>query len=141
MIQHARLWPREIFDREKAFVRNLPILNEPGVYVLYRDDVPYYIGQAKRLRSRLSWHANVVGSRYHNFWNFFSVFVAKDPAERSQIEAILIAAMPTANSAKPNLDRQKIPVLVRKMMRELRQHRVKQPDGVANSRGHHSRNV
>src|SRR5947209_4611415 len=85
-IQYARMWPREVFDclvvdekpRKQAMAKGLEILTKPGVYILYRDDLPYYIGQASRLRSRLWQHANVPGARYHNFWNFFSVFVAED---------------------------------------------------------------
>src|SRR5690348_2275021 len=100
MIPYARMWPREIFDRGRSFVHTLDILEKPGVYVLYRDDIPYYVGQATKLRTRLWAHANVPGARYHNFWNFFSVFVADDARRRNEIEAILIAAMPTANSAK-----------------------------------------
>ena len=105
-IQYARMWPREIFDCDRRLAREIDILSRPGVYVLYRDDVPYYVGQASRLRTRLWQHANVPGSRYHNFWNFFSVFVPEDASRRDEIEAILIAAMPTANSAKPRLARE-----------------------------------
>src|SRR5438105_4226830 len=124
MIPYARMWPREIFDRERSLARGLEILIKPGVYVLYRDDMPYYIGQAAKLESRLRRHANVPGGRYHNFWNFFSVFVAEDRTRRNQIEAILIAAMPTANSAKPKLERENLPVEVCRMMRDIRRSRV-----------------
>jgi hypothetical protein len=59
---YARMWPREVFDRfvpvpgkkkERSLAKTLDILTKPGVYVLYRDGVPYYIGKATKMRSRL----------------------------------------------------------------------------------------
>jgi len=95
--QHARMWPREVFYRiipkekhrqpktgkrqQRLMFRTIELLKEPGVYVLYQDGVPYYIGQAKRLRGRLWRHACVPDSRYYNFWNHFSAFVVEDPIE------------------------------------------------------------
>ena len=79
--------------------RTIELLKKPGCHILYRDGVPYYIGQAKKLRGRLWQHACVPDSRYYNFWNHFSAFVVEDPDHRNEIEAILVAAMPTANSA------------------------------------------
>ena len=90
--------------------------------MLYRDDIPYYIGQAAKLRSRLRRHATAPDSRYYNFWNFFSVFVVADPKSRSEIEGLLIAAMPTANSMKPKLPRENFPPEVREMVRKIRRH-------------------
>lgn len=130
-IAFARMWPREVFDylvpkenssRTQKLARGLEILKEPGVYVLYRDDIPYYVGQAAKLRSRLWGHACNPGGRYYNFWTFFSVFVVKDKKYRDQIEGILIAAMPTANSAKPKLARHPFPKPVRDMAHKIRRH-------------------
>jgi len=120
--EYARMWPREVFFRlvrnesryrlvrnesdkgqKIAVPRGLELLNEPGVYVLYRDGMPYYVGQATKLHDRLWAHACLPGARYHNFWNHFSAFVIEQPALRNQVEGILIAAMPTANGAKPRL--------------------------------------
>jgi hypothetical protein len=39
----------------------------------------------------------------YNFWTHFSAFVVEDVAHRNELEGILIAAMPTANSATPDL--------------------------------------
>ena len=133
--QYARMWPREVFDvlipvegRQKQLLARAPelkFLANPGVYILYRDEVPYYVGQAKKLRGRLWQHANVPGARYYNFWNFFSAFVVADPKERDRLEGILIASMPTANGVKPRLPKEKLPAVVRDLMRELRQRKVK----------------
>ena len=124
---YARMWPRAVFDhfatdehRKKALVESLELFDKAGVYVLYRDDIPYYVGQADRLRRRIRHHANKSGSRYYNFWNFFSAFVIEDKATRDEIEGILIAAMPTANGVQPKLRKEKFPKSVREMMRQIR---------------------
>jgi hypothetical protein len=124
---HVRMWPRAIFDRyvvvdgkKKHLDRTLKILRKPGVYVLYRDDLPYYVGQATMLWQRLHQHSTRPGGRYDLFWNYFSVFVEEDKDMRNRIEAILIAAMPTSNSAKPRLDRDPYPKEVIRMMRDVR---------------------
>lgn len=121
----ARMYPREIFnDRTRNssgklvnIARTLEILREPGVYILYRDDQPYYIGKAKRLNSRLYSHARRPGSKYDLFWNYFSVFVVENAKHRAEVEAMLIAAIPTANGARPRLERHPYPPIVRTVMR------------------------
>ena len=128
------MWPREVFDllvpNDKGKGKNvilgkgLKLVNKPGVYVLYRDDIPYYIGQAAKLRHRLWSHAGSPGERYSNFWNYFSAFVIRNPKMRDEIEGILIAAMPTANSAKPKLQRAKFPLEVSRMVRTIRHHQA-----------------
>jgi hypothetical protein len=140
---YARMWPRDIFyrrvepDRTKnpsaqtktkrrtarLLFRTIELLKKPGVYVLYRGDVPYYVGQATKLRTRLWGHACRPGARYFDHWNFFSAFVIEDPRHRNQIESILIAAMPTANSMKP-LKKEPLPQPVTKMIREMQDIRA-----------------
>ncbi len=126
---YGRMWPREVFyclvpnekgkGKKTYLAKGLDLVNEPGVYVLYRDDIPYYVGQAAKLRHRLWAHACAPGARYHNFWNYFSAFVIESPDLRNQVEGILIAAMPTANSAKPRLERAKFPAAVSEMTRVI----------------------
>jgi len=133
------MWPREVFHRlaerkkrvqkgEKSgprlLFREIEPLKKPGVYVLYRDAVPYYVGQAQKLRLRLNPHACVPDSRYYNFWNFFSAFVVEDRNDRNEIEGILIASMPTANSAKPRIKKESLPAGVRRMVREIQRKRA-----------------
>jgi hypothetical protein len=131
-IAYARMWPREVFyclvqnengskRKKQPIAKGLEFVEDPGVYVLYRDDIPYYVGQAKKLRHRLWAHACTPGARYHNFWNFFSAFVIRDPDLRNQVEGILIAAMPTANGAKPRLKRIGYSPAVRQMARDINQ--------------------
>lgn len=106
---YARMWPREVFDRTDAngsrrqpLVESLQLFDKPGVYVLYRDDVPYYVAQATRLRRRIRKHASQPGSKYY--------------------EGVLIAPMPTANGAKPRLPKEKFPRSVVDMMRGIRRN-------------------
>lgn len=108
-----RMWPRAIFHtpvndgRKGSIAHWIPKLAESGVYILYRDDVPFYVGQAKKLRTRLRQHANGVKSSKTYFWNYFSAFLVKDPSHIKEVEAILISAMPSvvSNSSKPALER------------------------------------
>src|SRR5262249_42130442 len=129
-IVYARMLPRDVFyclvqnengSKRKKIVlaKGLEFVEEPGVYVLYRDDIPYYVGKAAKLRNRLWAHACKPGARYHNFWNFFSAFVVHDPKLRNLIEAILITAMPTANGAKPRLRKIPFSPAVRRMANDI----------------------
>ena len=49
--EYAELWPREVFDiregKNRLLTEAQELLSGPGVYVLYRDDVPYYIGKTE----------------------------------------------------------------------------------------------
>ena len=132
--QYVRMWPREVFDRvatieegahRQLLVKGLDVLSNPGVYILYRDDEPYYIGKTKDGMWHRIWaHANQPGKRLYLFWNFFSAFVINDPKLRTAVEGILIAAMPTANSANPKLPKERMPQPVRDLLREMRRNRV-----------------
>src|SRR5579863_8765669 len=123
---YARMWPRDVFakaraegvgnKRKRLIAKSLEFLQVKGVYVLYRDDVPYYIGQATKLRNRLWGHALNPESRYFHFWNFFSAFAVENQKHRNELEGVLIASMPTANSAKPRLQRERMPPVVRELL-------------------------
>jgi hypothetical protein len=124
---YARMWPREVFDRiisvdgkNKMLAKHLDILENHGIYILYRDGVPYYIGKATKLRTRLLRHAWDIHSRHYNLWNVFSFFVVDDLGRRDEIEGILIAAMPTANSARPKLPGERMHKRIAMMLQELR---------------------
>lgn len=115
---YVRMWPRALFDMHKAnrLIFNLPEFKEkfrlfwgPGVYVLYRDEHPYYVGQAsKQLFKRLHAHANQSSDRYFSFWDSFSAF-AVPKKHLDEVEAVLIATVPTANSANPRLNPDRLP--------------------------------
>jgi hypothetical protein len=127
---YARMWPREVFGRfaplkgaaskrKKMMAKGLSFLEGSGVYVLYRDDKPHYIGQATKLRHRLWLHATKSESAYFHFWNFFSAFAVPDKKHRDELEGVLIAAMPTANGAKPRLQKEAMPKEVRDLLRKI----------------------
>jgi hypothetical protein len=123
--KHVRMWPREIFDRVDIIGKGKnrlldDELKQPGVYVLYRDDKPYYVGKAENMRGRISQHATNPTDRLYHLWNFFSAFVIKNKRLTPQVEGILIAAMPTANNANPKLPTQRMPTKVRDLLREIR---------------------
>lgn len=104
---HARMWPRALFDVPISqgggkLVKRFPILGNSRVYILYRDDIPYYIGQATKLVTRLTSH-HKPGARYSLFWNYVSVFALDSRDEMNKIEAILITVFPTVNGATPRI--------------------------------------
>lgn len=122
---YVNMWPRAVFDlREgKKLVPELrEYLSSPGVYVLYRDDHPYYIGKASRkLFHRLWAHANGTRDKHYHFWNYFSAYLVPKKISRDAIEAILIAAMPTtANSSSPRFRRLHLPKRLARMLGHLR---------------------
>jgi hypothetical protein len=111
---YLKMWPRAALDlRNEKGHKHLEdiwrLLRYPGVYILYRDDQPYYIGRSeKTVGNRIYSHAIQPRDRYYNFWNFFSVFlVPKSHIE--EVEGILIAAFPTENAATPKFKRLSLP--------------------------------
>ncbi len=125
---YASMWPRQVFDDKHGktvLAAQLPFLRQKGVYVLYRNEHPYYIGKSgDSLFARLSGHAMNPRRRYYNFWNYFSAFAVDELGGRNELEGILIAAMPTANSSKPKLNKERLPKPVIALMKKLRQARI-----------------
>ena len=133
--KYARMWPREVFYRRlpkprpiagskrsppvttQWLYKTMDLLAQPGVYALYLDGVPYYVGQADMLRSTLAAHARVPQSHYFRHWNYFSAFVV-DKRDLDRIEAILIAALPTANGRKL-LKKEPFPPELTEMLNEI----------------------
>jgi hypothetical protein len=104
--QFVRMWPRALFHVKNGKKVLKDALSSPGVYVLYRNDGPYYVGKTSSLMDRIGTHALKPGWRHYNFWNYFSAFTITDHSHRDEVEAILISAMPTAgNSSKPKIPR------------------------------------
>ena len=100
--KYVRMWPRDLFHIQRDGSQDIlkSQLEHPGIYILYRDSTPYYVGKADNLYTRLSAHSDI-DSMYGNFWNMFSAFVVHESSFRNQLEGILIAAMPTANRMHP----------------------------------------
>lgn len=132
-VKFIRMWPRAIFTtpgpaqgkpgKPRSIASSIAELEKPGVYVLYRDDQPHYVGQTKgKLPSRLRSHATNIGSVRGYFWNYFSAFVVEDKRQIDGIEAILIAAMPSvlSNGASPRLERHRMGKPTRDLLRNIR---------------------
>jgi hypothetical protein len=118
--QFFRMWPRALFHMRDGLSVLRDSLKNPGVYVLYRDDEPYYIGKTgTSLLRRLRNHALKPNARRYNFWNYFSAFEILDAAHRDEVEAILISAMPTANSAQPRFERKKLDRRAAKLLNKV----------------------
>lgn len=122
--EYGKLWPREVFDileERKLTANSFSPLKMPGVYILYRDDLPYYIGKSKAsLYSRLHKHSNLSTDKYFNFWNYFSFFIIPDINHIDEIEGVLIASIPTANKAIPRIKEISIPKAIANKMRQQR---------------------
>lgn len=120
---YAKMWPRAIFemkDKNKHPAEAKALLQNPGVYVLYRDDLPYYVGKSTRIWKRIRAHAIRPRDRYYNFWNYFSAFVVPDKRHLDEIEGVLIASMPTENSAVRRIARIHIPAVIAKRLHARR---------------------
>jgi len=120
----AKMWPRDVFNirnGKRLLVEIQERLSETGVYILYRDDHPYYVGKATNcLYDRIWAHANRPKDRYYNFWNFFSAFVIPDKRHIDEVEGILIASMPTDNSSVLRIKKIYLPVKIASFIRSQR---------------------
>ena len=58
-------------------------------------------------------------ARRYNFWNYFSAFAIEDSDHRNEVEAILISAMPTANSSTPKITKVRLKPDAAKLLNEI----------------------
>ncbi len=112
---YIRMWPREIYNLKDG---NKPLESvreklrrKAGIYILYQNNVPYYVGQAKNLWVRLRKHALNQNSKYYHHWTHFSAFILTDVHHMRELEGLIIAAFDTAavNSARPRMKRILLP--------------------------------
>jgi hypothetical protein len=107
--------------KRKLLINRLKLLREPGVYVLYRDGQPYYVGKTTQsLFSRIHSHTNKSTDTYYHFWNFFSAFAVPTKSNINEVERILITALPTANAANPRIKQIALPGEAVKRLRNIR---------------------
>jgi len=126
--EYGRLWPREVFDLiedGKLMMNSYEALQNLGVYILFRNDLPYYVGRATKtsLYKRLHDHSNKATDKHFNFWNYFSFFVVPNKNHINEIEGILIASMPTANRSVPLKVTSKIPKNITNNLKKIRQNK------------------
>lgn len=119
--EYARMWSRQVLYLNADLLKKIrERLTHPGVYILYRDEHPYYVGRADDLFKRLRSHANSPQSRKFQFWNYFSAYVVSNSRLLPELESILISsmAMVTANKANPKIQRIALPKEVWDKIRE-----------------------
>src|ERR1051326_3038542 len=128
-----RMWPREVFQHrngKRLMIAGSEVLQQSGVYILYREDEPYYVGKATCLFERLHAHANKMTDRYYPLWTYFSAFafdgdILNVVKRIDEIEGILIAAMPrVVNSSTPRWPKHKIPREIRATMKKAQGQRA-----------------
>ena len=124
LLGYTGIWPREALEAPELRKEVEAKLGQPGVYVLYRDEVPFYVGQAaKTLWRRLYSHAMNPVDTYYFLWNFFSAF--KVPGNHiDEAEAMLIGAVPAANSSKPKIEPIKLSRPARNALKAIRLRRT-----------------
>ena len=127
--EYARMWPRWILEKKEFCDEIERLLKRPGVYILYRDEHPYYVGQARNLFKRLSGRANNPQSRHFHFWNFFSAYAVTGARYLDELESILITSMATvtANRANPKIKPIALSNALWKQIREEHHHQRTQP--------------
>jgi hypothetical protein len=74
----------EVFRRE---FKDLLGKNKAGIYVLYKGCVPYYVGKAINLPSRINDHTR---DRLKNKWDEFSFYVAGRTGYSKHLESLLL---------------------------------------------------
>jgi hypothetical protein len=127
---YVRLWPRDVLDvrlegeRKGKPSSKLAELQTPGLYVLYREDTPYYVGKTDRILDRLWFHADHPGDPRHAFWTHFSAFLVPR-RYLDDVEGLLISALPTAaNSATRRFPRIRLPEPLSVRLRDARRARA-----------------
>lgn len=124
--EFCRLWPREVFYMKKGNKYHVSLkeqLNKSGVYILYREDKPHYIGKGmgqKGVFARIKSHATKPDNKRFNFWTHFSAYIV-DKKYVDAVESILINAIPlAANDVKPRHEKIKIPKDIKAAILDLK---------------------
>lgn len=112
---YVRMWPREIYtikDRNKPLdsVRK-ELRQKPGIYILYQNGQPYYVGQAKNLWNRIRNHAMNQNAKHYHLWTHFSAFILSDTQHINELEGLIIPAFGSgiANNSRRRMKRILLP--------------------------------
>jgi len=125
-----RLWPREVYDMKSNGKNIESVKNElfgkPGIYVLYRDEKPYYVGQAVNLWKRIKRHAVNQNSKQFHGWTKFSAFILEDKKYMNELEGLILSVLEneTANGAKQKITKIPLPADARKALAKLKTIRL-----------------
>jgi hypothetical protein len=74
----------EVFRKE---LKDLLGKKKAGIYVLYREGKPYYVGKAGNLPSRIKDHTK---DRLNKKWDAFSFYVVGRPGYSKHLESLLL---------------------------------------------------
>lgn len=93
---YIRMWPREVYNikdgnKHLESVRQ-ELRQKPGIYILYQNGQPYYVGQAKNLWYRIRNHAINQNAKHYHLWTHFSAFILADTHHINELEGLIIAA-------------------------------------------------
>ena len=83
---YAEKLPGSVFDVFWKGFKGL-VRGQSGIYVLYKDDVPYYVGQASNLPWRIKNH---IDDRHHGKWDKFSFYVVRRTGFLKHLESLLL---------------------------------------------------
>ena len=112
---YIRMWPREAYNLKEGNKHLESVRKElrqkPGVYILYQNGQPYYIGQAKNLWYRIRNHAINQNAKHYHLWTYFSAFILTDTDYMNELEGLIIATVgtTTANGAIMRMKRILLP--------------------------------
>ena len=82
----AEKLPGTVFDVFWKEFKGL-IRDQSGIYVLYKDGVPYYVGQASNLPWRIKHHLE---DRHEGKWDAFSFYVVRRTGYLKHLESLLL---------------------------------------------------
>jgi hypothetical protein len=112
---YIQKWPRTVYNLKDG---NQPLESireklrqKPGIYILYQNSQPYYVGQARNLWVRIRKHATNQNAKHYQPWTHFSAFIVNDIQSIKELEGLIIAAFDTAvvNGAKPRMTKILLP--------------------------------
>jgi hypothetical protein len=112
---YIQMGPRAVYtikdgNRPLESVRK-ELRQKPGIYILYQNEKPYYVGQAKNLWIRLRTHALNQNAKHYHHWTHFSAFSLADVQHINELEGLIIAAFgtETANGSRRRKKRGLLP--------------------------------
>jgi hypothetical protein len=82
------------FRRPKLKRRKLSSLRVPGVYVLFKNGEPVYVGQSQDVPQRVrdhAWPSSATKHAYRGGFDEYAVIEKRDAAQRTYLEKYLIA--------------------------------------------------
>jgi hypothetical protein len=119
---YIRMWPRQVYNL-KIGNKHLESIRQElhqksGIYILYRNGTPHYVGQARNLWRRIRNHTINQNAKHYHHWTHFSAFILSDIEHMNELEGLIIAAsgLGIANSARHRMKMILLPKDARKAL-------------------------